>query len=283
MEGTSFPRIRALFVDIDGTLVGAEQRVSQRVYGAVERAQEAGCEVVVCTGRSRFTALPVVEQLPPPPGYLISSTGGVVSHAGTGEVLLKRLLTVDVALQVARLICELGGSPYIYQDATGPGVEHARVLYHPELPTDSFVAPPRFCAYPSLLDELPFTPVEVAAFGHPDTMVPLVEKLLPRLPESVTVVESGIGQSWGVEIFARGVDKRLGLETVAARLGVPQSSTMAIGDNMNDVEMLRWAALGVAMGNAREEVRAAADCVTATVDEDGVADAIEQFVLVDAG
>jgi hydroxymethylpyrimidine pyrophosphatase-like HAD family hydrolase len=97
----------------------------------------------------------------------------------------------------------------------------------------------------------------------------------------VRIIESGSLKAWGIEVFLADVSKRLGLEALAARLGLDRSEIMAIGDHMNDIEMLAWAGLGVAMGNALPEVQAVADVVTTHVEEDGVAEAIERFVLQD--
>ena len=93
------------------------------------------------------------------------------------------------------------------------------------------------------------------------------------------MIQSGSEFCWGIEIFVGGVSKRLGLQTLAAHLDVTQAETMAIGDHLNDVEMLAWAGVGVAMGNAVPEVKAVADWITASQAEDGVARAIERFIL----
>lgn len=272
------PTIRAVFVDIDGTLVGSDNRVSARVQNAVAAARDRGCEIVLCTGRSRFTAEFIAVQLPPP-GYIVTSNGGVVMHLGSGELLSRRLLSIPTALEVARHIVAFGAEPYVYEDSVLPGVEGARVLHHPELPVGSFAIPPRYRPHPTLLEDLPFDPISVSAFGPPEKIRPLVQKLRDTLSSAVSVIESGSEDYWGAEIFVANVSKRHGLEVVAARLGISREEIMAIGDHFNDVEMLEWAGLGVAMGNALPEIRALADWITHPLEEDGVAHAIETFVL----
>jgi Cof subfamily protein (haloacid dehalogenase superfamily) len=273
------PQIRALFLDIDGTLVGMEESVSPGVALALAAAQAQGCHVVLCTGRTRFRAQPVLESLGEPYGYLVASNGSVAAHAGRGEILYRHLMPIPLALEVVRAIVAVGSEPYVFEDSDRPGLEGARVLYHPEMTVGRWADIPRYRPYARILEELPFEPVSVSAFGPPERMRPLVEKLRTHLAGAVSVVQSGSEMNWGIEIYVPGVSKQVGVEYIAKHLGVRQDETMAVGDHLNDIEMLRWAGVGVAMGNALPEVRAAADYVTSGYREDGVARAVEHFVL----
>jgi hydroxymethylpyrimidine pyrophosphatase-like HAD family hydrolase len=235
--------------------------------------------VIACTGRTRYTALPVTCQHAALCGYAVVSNGGVAVHLETREVLLRRVMPIPLALEIARAIVEVGAAPYINEDALGDSIEESRVLYHPELPVGNWAVSPRYRPHPNLLEHLPFTPVSVSTFGPPDRIRPLIALLRERLPEGISVIESGGAHNWGVEIYIQGVSKRLGAETIAGRLGVPREEVMAIGDHRNDIALLEWAGVSVAMGNALPEVKAAAHWITDTVAEDGVARAIERFVL----
>lgn len=279
MPCSSNPRIRALFLDLDGTLIGEEERVSTRVLAAIQAARACGCIEVVCTGRTRFTALPVAEQLAPPLGYAVVSNGAVVVHLQRHETLLHRLLPEPIALQIARTMVDLELTPYIYEDALHGSIERSRVLYPPGMPVGEWAQPPRYRPYPYLLQHLPFNPVSVSTFGPVEWIRPRIALLRTRLPESVSAIETGSARTWGVEVYARGVNKRLGAEMLTKHLGVEREEVMAIGDHRNDIELLQWAGIGVAMGNALPEVIAAADWVTGSIQEDGVAQAIERFVL----
>jgi HAD superfamily hydrolase (TIGR01484 family) len=272
--------IRALFVDIDGTLLGADEQISPRVQNALSAAHEKGCEVVLCTGRTRYRTLPVSKRLGIPPGYAVTSNGGVLSHLGTGEVIYRRLLPIEIALEVIRAIAAAGAEPFVYEDSDSPGVEGARVLYHPDLPVGHWATQdPRYRPHAALLEALPFCPVSVSAYGSPEKMRPIAQRLRLHLSEEVSVIQSGTQYSWGVEVYVGGISKRAGLETVAARLEVAQEEIMAVGDHINDLEMIQWAGWGVAMGNALPETKAVADWITTPVEEDGVAEAVERFVL----
>lgn len=279
MQVSPAPQIRALFLDIDGTLVGMEDRVSPGVIGALAAAQEQGCHIVLCTGRTRYRAMPLVEALGTPYGYFVTSNGSVAAHAGRGEILYRHLMPIPLALEVVRAIVAVGSEPYVFEDSDRPGIEGARVLHHPDKPVGRWADVPRYRPHARILEELPFEPVSVSAFGPPERIGPLAEQLETRLAGAVSIVRSGSEWNWGIEIYVPGISKQVGIAYVAKHLGVKQEETMAIGDHLNDIEMLRWAGIGVAMGNALPEVQAAVDYVTSGYQQDGVARAIEHFVL----
>ena len=272
--------IRALFLDIDGTLIGSAEQVSPRVQRALAAAHHRGCEVVLCTGRTRYRTLPIARLLGIPLGYAVTSNGGVLAHFGTSEIIYRHLIPKDIALTVINAVVTAGSEPYVYEDSDIEGIDGARVLYHPDLPIGAWAAAdPRYRPHASLLMDLPFRPVSVSAYGPPEKMRPMARELAQRLSNDLSVIQSGTQFNWGVEVYVGGISKRAGLETMAVRLDVAQEEIMAIGDHFNDLDMIQWAGWGVAMGNALPEAKAVADWVTGSVDEDGAAQAIERFIL----
>jgi Cof subfamily protein (haloacid dehalogenase superfamily) len=278
---TKLPTIRAMFLDIDGTLITGNECISDNVKRSLYLAKQKGVEVVLCTGRTRYRLIPIAEQMPEPAGYAVCSNGGVATHLGTGEILYRHLMPKTVALQVIRAIVDAGSEPYVFEDSDRMGIEGARVLFHPDLPVGHWADLPRYRPHEAILEELPFEPVSVSAFGHPDAMRPLAARLMRELSGAVAVIQSGSNTTWGVEVYVAKVDKLLGMQTIASRIGVNRDEILAIGDHVNDMEMLKWAGVGVAMGNALPEIIAAADWVTAAVTRDGVARAIERYILLD--
>jgi HAD superfamily hydrolase (TIGR01484 family) len=270
--------IRLIALDVDGTLVGSDERVSPAAQQAIMAAREQGCEVVLCTGRTRHTAQPICEQLNLS-GYLIASNGAVVMHLETREVLRRRLLPIPTALRIVQAILDADAAPFVYECATGEGVEAARVLHHPDRPGGTWAVRPRYRPYPRLREELPFSPVSINAYGPAARTRALANHLAERLPEPVSIVQSGTEREWGVEVFTDGVNKQTGLAALAAHLGIEREEILAIGDHINDLEMLSWAGIGVAMGNAIPEALAVADWVTAPLHQEGVALALERFAL----
>jgi hydroxymethylpyrimidine pyrophosphatase-like HAD family hydrolase len=264
--------IRALFLDIDGTLVGRSGVVSERVRGAVSRARDSGCEVVLCTGRSRVATEPIADQLGIR-GWAVLSNGSVAMHLATREVLCRNVLSPDVARRAVGAFLEWGIGPAIYEDA----IESARILYHPDYPVP-FFDPSRHRPWPQMAEHLPFEPISVGCTGEESLLRPLARRLAAQMPETL-VDESGTELVWSVGVLHQSSGKCNGLRRVAEQLGVAREEILGIGDHLNDLEMLRFAGIGVAMGNALPEVLAAAGHVTGTLAEDGAAQAIERFVL----
>ncbi len=271
--------IRALFLDIDGTLVTGDETISTEVKRSLRLAKQKGVEIALCTGRTRYRLGPIIGQIPEPLGYAVTSNGGAAIHLGTGELLYRHLMPVPLALKVIRAIVDAGSEPFVFEDSDVIGIEGARVLFHPDLPVGNWADRPRYRPYDGILEMLPFEPVSVSAFGLPEVMRPLALKLIKELGSEVVIIQSGSNANWGVEVYVTGVDKLLGLRTIASRLGLERNEILAIGDHSNDLEMLKWAGTGVAMGNALPEILEVADWVTASVAQDGVARAIERYIL----
>lgn len=265
--------IKAVFLDLDGTLVGAANTVTPRVRRAVLAARERGCEVVLCTGRSRVSTEPIADQLGFR-GWAIVSNGAVALHLGTREVLCRNLLPIPTALHAVRAMLAAGLAPQVYEDA----VESARILYHPDRPVEIHNQD-RFRPWPELAERLPFQPACVSSFGPESVLRPAAGRLAGLLPPDAQLQQAGTHAVWCVEVHHRESGKCGGLRRVTERLGVRPEEVMAVGDHLNDLRMLQFAGVGVAMGSGLPEVRSAADYVTGTLAEDGVAQAIERFVL----
>jgi hydroxymethylpyrimidine pyrophosphatase-like HAD family hydrolase len=217
--------------------------------------------------------MPIAHQIPPL-GFGIVATGGVVLHLEKNTIIERNVLTHEQAILATKALWEAGMSPRVYEDA----IESARILFHPDRPIPKDIAQ-RHTPWPELCSALPFEPTSVEAFGSEAEMRPLAAKLRGQLPDSMVVIESHRRHYWYLEICSLRAGKGQGLKALANHLGVDRQQVMAIGDGLNDLDMLAEAGIGVAMGNALPEVQAAADEITGTQEEDGVAQAIEKWVL----
>ena len=273
------PPIRAVFLDIDGTLVAHGDSISPGVRRALQQVHDRGIEIVLCSGRTRYRIMPIAKQMPEPPGYVVCANGSVVMHLGTGQTLYRHLLPIPIALRIVQAILDAGSEPYVFEDTDDTSAEGSRVLFHPDRPTGDWAERPRYRPFERIAEELPFCPVCVSCFGDAAQMRPLAQNMMREFEGRVSIIQSGSENTWGVEFYVANISKQLGLETVAAHLDVNQDEILAIGDHVNDFEMLKWAGVGVAMGNALPEIKAAADWVTADVLEDGAARALERFIL----
>lgn len=263
--------IRLIAIDLDGTLLNEELHISQRVRDTLTRAMAQGVHVTLATGRSYASARTFARQL----GInlpIITYQGGVVTDPVTDETLYHRIMDTDIAHAVVQQaeIEDLDISFYI-----GSAV-YFRQLRYPKKFYDSWFSLV-FHHEPdlhSVVDRAP--PMKFIIIAEPDEADRIEHRWKRHFEDRLTIVRS---HRLFVEGNPIGVSKGTALAWLAHRLGIPQTQVMAIGDNDNDRSMLEWAGLGVAMGSGAPSLHAVADWVAPGVEEDGVAVALDRFVL----
>ncbi|QFZ24916.1 HAD family phosphatase [Saccharothrix syringae] len=251
-------------LDIDGTItpVGRED-VAPAVRAAIRRAVDRGAHVVLSTGRSLIGTLPVAGHLGLT-GTALCSNGAVWWDAAAGEVV--RRVVFDPGPAVARLLDLLPGAVFA-TEVTGVGN-----LSLGRFPDGDLWGEVRHVTRGELV-AAPTSRLVVRWVGRtPEELrLRLLDVALPGVAWSVDHTEP-----W-LTLSPPGVTKGAALEELRRELGVSPRDTLAVGDGDNDVEMLRWAAHGVAMGQAPVTVREAADAVTSTVLEDGAAAVLDRY------
>lgn len=255
------PRLVAL--DIDGTLVDHRGVLPDEVNASVRRVVEAGVPVVLSTGRGWHSTRPVFEQLALPPGYAVASNGAVVVHTPPTEIL--RQVTFDPR-DVIATVARLAPEAMIATEVVGEGFEVSAAFPTGEL--DGTVNQ-------RSLAELSAEPVTRVIVRDPsrsdEDFIALAEQL------GLHGVAYFIGYSAWLDIAPEGVHKALGLAEVCDRLGIEAADVLAMGDGNNDIEMLQWAGRGVAIGDAVQTVREAADAVTGRFAEGGTAAELDHW------
>ena len=270
--------IRLLAVDIDGTLLSSQFKISPVDIEALQRAHAAGIEVILVTGRRHTFALPMAQQL----GFdlwLISSNGAV-TRSLTGECFHRDLLPMETCRQLCSAMREFRGNMVITFDKECKG---ALVLERMDELTTSirhwleknsqyleFVVPIEKC--------LVADPLQAMFCGPIERMREALAWLeASGLKEHVTVLrtEYPLRDLSIVDILNRDCSKGHALERWTRHRGISREQVMAIGDNYNDVEMLAFAGLPFIMGNASEDLRSRGWRVTRSNDENGVAAAID--------
>jgi Cof subfamily protein (haloacid dehalogenase superfamily) len=286
--------IRLLALDLDGTLLGSDGRVPEANGAAIARAIDAGVEVAIATGRRYDFALPILEQLPGPL-TLILSNGAIVKSLG-GDTLMRRLLPRAVARRVlARTRAHRDSAALIFDRPREGQVVFERIAWeHPR--HRRFVESNRpFVAEVSplenaLADDAPGEdPVQVMFTGGCAAMRRLFQELREaHQPPAVQNEQDGYSVALTeyehrdfslVDVVQAGCSKGSALRAWAARQGLSSNEVMAVGDNLNDLEMLEFAGVPVVMGNGVPDLKARGWALTATNDNAGVASAIETFVL----
>ncbi|MFF3765912.1 HAD family hydrolase [Streptomyces sp. NPDC001922] len=259
---------RLIATDLDGTLLRADDTVSQRSRDALAAATAAGAAHIVVTGR----AVPWVRHILDDLGYrglAVCGQGGQVYHAGEHRLLTSVTLDRQLAgLALAKIEAETGP---LALAASRDGLE-GEVLVGPgyrvqegPLPVVAYEDPAELWSAPlnklylqsPYLDDDELARVALGVAGH------LV---------GVTMAGAGI-----VELLPLGLTKATGLSLAARRLGLKAADTIAFGDMPNDIPMFGWAAHGVAMAQAHPELKAIADEITASNDEDGIAVVLERL------
>lgn len=270
------PAIDMIAIDLDGTLFNHQKEVTPANRQALAKARARGAKVVITTGRPLAAIGNLLEELDlaRPDDYSITFNGGLV-QVNTGQILAKQGLSFEEIVEVHDYLSPIGLPVDILSDQIVYSIpaendQHSR--YHEANPLLTFVE----------LDSLADLPRDII-YNKVVTVCEesYLDERLTQLPEEVYQnFEAFKSREIIFEIMPKGVHKAAGLQMLCDYLGISSERVMAIGDEANDVPMLSWAGLGVAMANAVPAAKAAADVtITRTNDESGVAQAIETYLF----
>ena len=263
---------RAIALDLDGTLTNHEKVVTPKTREALLKAASEGAVIILASGRPTYGIEPVAEslELNQRGGYILSYNGGNIVNAQTGEKLFSQFLPDEVI-------------PELYAYATEKG--HALLGYagneiSTEMPDDEYVKEEsrinkmNIRKVDNLFEALEPHPTKLLMTGDPTLMLKAEEELVEKLGVRMDIFRSA---PFFLELVPKGIDKAKSLTRLLAKINLTPADLIAFGDGYNDLSMLKLAGMGVAMENAAPEVRAEADYVTLSNEEDGVAAALEHF------
>ncbi|WP_432144168.1 HAD family hydrolase [Streptomyces sp. bgisy084] len=261
---------KLIATDLDGTLLRADETVSERTRRALAAATAAGAAHIVVTGRAVPWTRHILDALDYR-GLAVCGQGGQVYHAGEHRLLTSVTLDRQLAgLALAKIEAEVGP---LYLAASRDGLD-GEVLVGPGYRVQEGPLPNVLLDDPA---DLWAAPINKVYLQHPtldDDALALAARQVAGDLVGVTVAGEGI-----VELLPLGLSKATGLSLAARRLGLTAKDTIAFGDMPNDIPMFGWAAHGVAMANAHDELKAVADEFTASHEEDGVAVVLERLYL----
>ena len=267
--------IKMLALDLDGTLTNTQKQVTPATKQALFAAMERGVQIVLASGRPPVGIRPVAQELElfRRGGYMLAYNGGEILDCLTGEALYRRAFPQEMIAPVCAFAAEMGVAILSY-DKDGVVSEH---------PDDSWAKREAeinhipIKAVQSLPQQLDYPICKLLMTLDPAKMPRVEAEAKRRFAGRIDTVRSA---DFFLECMPCGVAKDAGLAALAERTGIRREEIMACGDAMNDLSMLRYAGVGVAMANGDPAVRAGADYVTADNDHDGVAKAVEKFILL---
>jgi Cof subfamily protein (haloacid dehalogenase superfamily) len=276
--------IRLIALDVDGTLLDSHWQVPTANRVAIERAIARGIEIALVTGRRFEFARPVIDALPDPLTLIVNN--GALVKSREGETLLSHLLPRDIARDVLQGTAEYRDTAAVVFDRVREGqVVFERIDWPGRRNRDYALRNRQFIAEVAPLEAcLTEDPIQVMFNGPFALMRQLLADLraLPMADRfSISVTEYESRDFIMVDVVRDGCSKGATLAEWVRRQGLRRDEVMAIGDNLNDREMLECAGRAVVMGNAVAELKALGWPVTGTNDEAGVATAIHDFALSD--
>lgn len=263
---------KILVLDLDGTLTNTRKEITPRNREALIQTQQQGTRLVLASGRPAYGIAPLADELQMNQfdGYILSYNGGEIIDWKSKEILYAKVLPDAVI-------------PQLYECAKRN--ELAILTYDKECivtenPEDEYVKKEAFLnkmevrKSTDFLTDIHLPVPKCLIVGDPDKLIAVESELSIRLQGQISVYRS---EPYFLELVPLGIDKAQSLTVLLEKLGMKREEMVAVGDGYNDLSMIKFAGLGVAMANAQEPVKKAADYITLSNDEDGVAAVVERY------
>jgi Cof subfamily protein (haloacid dehalogenase superfamily) len=266
---------KIIAVDMDGTLLKDDKTISNNVKEKIKKAGELGVKVVLTTGRPIQGIQKYLKELnlTKEGDYVIAVNGALVSRADNFQVIKSSAVLTGKDVK------------YIYSK-----VKHLNTYFHSYGSKEDFVNKrSKFSDEEEIRVGLKVREIDfAAAIKDEDILLKaileeepyILDEITPQIPkelfEEYTILRTAPHM---LEIINKNLHKAVGLEQLAKHLGIKKEEIIAIGDAENDIEMIKYAGLGVAMGNAKDEIKKLAGFIAKSNEEDGVAEVIDRFIL----
>lgn len=265
---------KILVLDLDGTLTNSKKEITPKTLDALERLQQAGHIIVLASGRPIAGIRPVAETLglEKKGGYILAFNGAKIVDWRTKETLFQQTLDhqylkelYEAAVRHNLTILTYDDENVIAGTTVNKYAELESRINHMEIElTEDFV------------NSIDFPMNKCLMTGEPEETKACEEELLASLGDVLSIFKS---EDFFLEIMAQNIDKAASLDRLVQYLGRSREDVVCCGDGYNDISMIRYAGVGVAMQNAKDEVKQAADVITDSNDEDGLVPIIEEYFL----
>lgn len=267
-------KYKLLVLDLDGTLTNSKKEITPNTLQTLTEAQEKGIKIVLASGRPTYGVAPLAEklQLEKYEGYILSYNGGEIIGWKTKEMMYKNLLDHAVL-------------PYLYECAKKN--QFAILTYDgeyvlTETPDDEYLIKEaklngmKIKKVDNFLAAVKHPIAKCLIVGDPDRLAILEKEMYEHLKDRMGVFRS---EAYFLELVPKGIDKAQSLAVLLKEINMTKDEMIAIGDGFNDLSMIQFAGLGVAMANAQDIVKESADYITLSNEEDGVAHVVRKFIL----
>ena len=258
-------KYKLIAMDLDGTLNNDQKVITEKTIAALMAAQRAGIRLALASARPSpglYKERDILN-LQDYDGILMSYNGGRIVDAATGKVLFETSMNLEETKDVLRKLESLPVTP-ILDDGVQFYVDYECRNNHM---TCQEVG--------NLAEFLSFAPIKILMSVLPEELPEVQQKIAAFLPESLTVVQTA---AFYLEVIPKVINKGQGIRDICKVLGIRTAEVIAFGDAANDIPMLKEAGMGVAMGNASQAVKDAANMVTLSNNEDGIAAALEKLL-----
>lgn len=268
-------------MDMDGTLLSSDKTISDRSKEALRRAAEKGIKLVVCTGRI-FTSALVFADIIESKAPVIASNGAYIREKDRDEVIYMKTLPRESIHKIVEIIKDGGFYPHLF---TWEKIYTEKIIYssrnyekwNQNLPEERKVKIEIVENWYELIEKEYESILKIVVISE-DEEIPKLKELRNKIQNTMEVsVVASFDNNF--EVMSKGISKGNAVKILGEMYGVTAEETICIGDNENDLSMIEYAGMGVAMGNATDRLKSVANYVTDTNDNDGVAKVIEKLVL----
>ncbi|BEH91960.1 MAG: HAD family phosphatase [Turicibacter sp.] len=264
---------KMIVLDLDGTLMSSKNEISPKTKEALLKAQEQGVMIVLASGRPTYGMTKAAKELrlDQYPGYILSYNGGRIIESHSNEMIYDKSLTPEICHELYDLAREMNVNIMAYEDAAIVTADNDQYIQK-----EANINGMPINRVENFKDSVTFNSVKCLCTADPEYLEKVEIKMKERLGERLSITRS---LPFFLEFMPQNINKAYSLQKLLDHVGLDQSQLIACGDGYNDLSMIDFAGLGVAMGNAVSEVKKAANYITSTNDEDGIAHVIEKFIF----
>lgn len=276
--------LRVIIMDVDGTLTNSKKIITKKTKDALIKAQEAGVLLIIASGRptSGLTDFAKELKMDENHGLLVSFNGSKVVDCQTNEVLFNETMSVEQGQAVLEHMKNFNVKPMIdkgdymfVNDVFNSYIQYEGKPFN-VIQYESRGGKFKLCEKEDLAAFADYPLNKILTAGDPEYLQEHYKEMMEPFKDTLNCMFTG---PFYFEFTAQGIDKAKALDTVLIPMGYKREEMIAFGDGQNDISMIKYAGIGVAMANAVDDLKAAADKVTLSNEEDGIAYALNEYIV----